>query len=222
MRVLIVEDDHRLATSIRQSLEEVGIAADAVYDGEDAVAAAIATAYDAILLDVMLPKVDGISVSRQLRSRRMHAPILMLTAKDAVDDRVRGLEAGADDYLIKPFAMREVVARIKALTRRHLPDRGTILVAGPYALDTGARVLKVHGKQVPLTAKEFAILEYFMLHRGQVLSRDQIIEHAWDYDFDGGRNLIEVYLNRLRRKLAPPGTTDPFVTMRGAGYRFEP
>lgn len=221
MRVLVVEDDHRLATSIRQSLEEAGFAADAVHDGEDALAAALATPYDAILLDVMLPKVDGLSVSRQLRSRRMHAPILMLTARDAVEDRVRGLESGADDYLVKPFAMREVVARIKALTRRHIADRGAVLNAGPYSLDTGARVLRVEAEPVAVTAKEYAILEYFMLHRGQLLSRDQIIEHVWDYDFEGGRNLIEVYINRLRRKLTPNGIKDPFVTFRGAGYRFE-
>lgn len=221
MRVLVVEDDHRLATSIRQSLEEAGFAADAVHDGEDALAAALTTSYDAILLDVMLPKIDGLSVSRQLRSRRMHTPILMLTAKDTVDDRVRGLESGADDYLVKPFAMREVVARIKALTRRHIADRGAVLKAGPYALDTGARVLRIEGNPVALTAKEYAILEYFMLHRGQLLSRDQIIEHVWDYDFEGGRNLIEVYMNRLRRKLTRHGIKDPFVTFRGAGYRFE-
>src|SRR5215469_12913742 len=222
MRVLIVEDDHRLAASVRRGLEDDGIAADLVYDGEEAVAAALTTSYDVILLDVMLPRIDGIEVSRQLRNRRMHAPILMLTARDSVDDRVRGLESGADDYLVKPFALREVVARIKALTRRHLADRTALVTAGPLALDTSARRLAVAGRPVELTPKEFAILEYFMLHQGLLLTRDQVIEHVWDYDFEGGRNLIETYINRLRGKLTQAGASDPFVTMRGArGYRFE-
>ncbi len=222
MRVLIVEDDHRLAASVRRGLEDAGFATDVVFDGEEALAAALATPYDVILLDVMLPKIDGLEVSRQLRSRRMHAPILMLTARDSIDDRVGGLESGADDYLVKPFALREVVARIKALSRRHLSDRTAVLTAGPVALDTSAHRLTVGGQQVELTPKEYAILEYFMLHQGQLLTRDQVIKHVWDYDFEGGRNLVETYVNRLRSKLAGAGASDPFATVRGArGYRFE-
>jgi len=222
MRVLIVEDDRRLAASVRQGLEEAGFAADTVYDGEEAVAAALTTDYDVILLDVMLPKLDGIEVSRQLRRQRMHAPILMLTARDSLEDKVLGLERGADDYLVKPFALREVVARIKALTRRHLVDRTSMLAAGPISLDTGARQLTVRDTYVPLTAKEYAILEYFMLNQNQLITREQVIQHVWNFEFEGGRNLIEVYIGRLRKKIVEAGAGDPFATLRGAGYRFEP
>jgi DNA-binding response OmpR family regulator len=221
MRVLIVEDDHRLASSLRRNLGEAGIVADAVHDGEEGLEAARTTAYDVIVLDVMLPGLDGMEVSRRMREARVHTPILMLTARDSVDDRVRGLESGADDYLVKPFAMREVVARIRALARRHLPQRSGLLRAGKVTLDTGAHVLRVDGNLVELTTKEFAVLEYFLLNQGRLLTRGQIIEHVWDYDFDGGRNLIEVYVGRLRRKLIEAGGSDPFVTVRGSGYRYE-
>jgi len=222
MRVLLVEDDHRLSQSLARGLEDAGFSVDAVYDGDEGLAAALAMPYDALILDIMLPGLDGLQVSRQLRARRVHTPILMLTARDAVDDRVGGLEAGADDYLSKPFALRELVARIRALARRHLPDRAAILSAGPIVIDTGARELRVRGKPISLTAKEFAILEYFLLHPRQVLSQTQILEHAWHYDFEGGRNLVEVYVGRIRRKLTAAGSPDPLLTLRGAGYRFEP
>jgi DNA-binding response OmpR family regulator len=192
-----------------------------VHDGEEGLEAARTTAYDVIVLDVMLPGLDGMEVSRRMREARVHTPILMLTARDSVDDRVRGLESGADDYLVKPFAMREVVARIRALARRHLPQRSGLLRAGKVTLDTGAHVLRVDGNLVELTTKEFAVLEYFLLNQGRLLTRGQIIEHVWDYDFDGGRNLIEVYVGRLRRKLIEAGGSDPFVTVRGSGYRYE-
>ncbi len=133
---------------------------------------------------------------------------------------MRGLEAGADDYLVKPFALREVVARIRALTRRHLDDRAAVLRVGPVELDTAAHVLSVHGQPVSLTAKEFSILEYFMLNRGRLLTRTQVLEHGWPYDFGGGRNLVEVYIGRLRQKLVAAGAQDPFVTVRGSGYRY--
>ncbi len=222
MRILLVEDDHRLARGVCRGLVEAGFAVDTVYDGEEAIAAALTASYDVILLDVMLPKVDGVEVSRQLRSRHMHAPILMLTARDTVDDHIAGLEAGADDYLNKPFAMREVVARIKALTRRHLTNRSAVLEAGSLVLDTAAHKLKVHDREVALTAKEFAILEYLMLNRGRLTTRDQILEHVWNWGFEGGHNLVEVYIGRLRKKLTDAAAGDPIVTLRGAGYRFEP
>ena len=222
MRVLVVEDDRRLAASVRRGLEDAGLAADVVRDGEEALEAALTTVYDVILLDLMLPLVDGIEVSRRLRGRRVRAPILMLTARDSIDDRVAGLEAGADDYLVKPFALREVVARIRALSRRHLADRTAVLTAGPLALDTSAHRLTVGGRPVELTPKEHAILEYFMLNQGQLLTRDQVIKHVWDWNYEGGRNLVETYINRLRRKLAAAGAGEPFETVRGAGgYRFE-
>jgi len=220
MRVLVVEDDRRLAASLRRSLMESRMAVDIAHNGEDGLEAASATPYDVIVLDLMLPKLDGLEVTRRLRERRVQTPILMLTGRDGVDDRVAGLEAGADDYLVKPFALREVVARLRALTRRHVPDRKSQLKAGKLLLDTAAHTLTVDGHEVDLTAKEFAILEYFLLNRGRLLTRGQILEHAWDYDFEGGRNLIEVYIGRLRKKLIEAGGHDPFVTVRGSGYRY--
>ncbi|HEY4871172.1 MAG TPA: response regulator transcription factor [Candidatus Dormibacteraeota bacterium] len=222
MRVLLIEDDRRLAASIQRGLGESGLAVDLAYDGDDGIAAALSAPYDVVVMDVMLPGTDGLAVSRHLRQQKVSTPILMLTARDAVDDRVSGLEAGADDYMVKPFAMRELLARIRALARRHLPDRTSVLTVGSIVLDTAAHALKVSGKSVELTAKEFAILDFFMHHPGRLLSRTQIIEHVWDYDFDGGHNLVEVYMGRLRRKLTEAGAPDPFVTIRGAGYRLEP
>lgn len=220
MRVLIVEDDRRLAESLRRSLVESRMAVDVAHDGEEALAAAASTTYDVIVLDVMLPRLDGLEVTRSLRERRVDTPILMLTARDGVDDRVAGLDAGADDYLVKPFALREVVARLRALTRRHVPNRKAQLRAGNLLLDTAAQTLTVDDRAVELTAKEFAILEYFLLNQGRLLTRSQILENAWDYDFEGGRNLIEVYIGRLRKKLIEAGAGDPFVTVRGSGYRY--
>jgi len=220
MRVLVVEDDRRLAASLRRSLVESGMAVDVAHDGEEGLAAASSTPYDVIVLDIMLPRLDGLEVTRRLREQRVETPILMLTARDGVDDRVGGLEAGADDYLVKPFALREVVARLRALTRRHVPNRKAQLTAGKLLLDTAAHTLTVNRREVDLTTKEFAILEYFLLNRGRLLTRSQILEHAWDYDFEGGRNLIEVYIGRLRKKLIEAGAGDPFITVRGSGYRY--
>ncbi len=222
MRVLLVEDDRRLAAGLQRGLGESGMSVDTVHEGTDAVASAIATPYEVIVLDVMLPGASGIDVAREIRNRKVGTPILMLTALDAVEDRVRGLEAGADDYLVKPFALRELIARLRALARRHLPDRSAVLRSGPMLLDTAAHSLTVGGKEVRLTAKEFAILEFFMHNPGRLLTRSQVLEHAWSYDFEGGRNLVEVYMARLRHKLAAAGAGDPFVTVRGAGYRLEP
>jgi DNA-binding response OmpR family regulator len=222
VRILIVEDDERLASSLHRGLEEAGMAVDTAADGDDAMHMACAAAYDVIVLDVMLPARDGFSVATSLREKSVASPILMLTGRGAVEDRVHGLEVGADDYLVKPFALRELIARIKALSRRHLPDRASVLVAGKLKLDITAHRVTVAGADVELTAKEFAILEFFMLHRGQLLSREQILENVWDWDLEDGRNLVEVYIARLRRKLADAGAGDPFVTIRGAGYRFEP
>ncbi|HYM50877.1 MAG TPA: response regulator transcription factor [Candidatus Limnocylindrales bacterium] len=221
MRVLLIEDDRRLAASLQRGLGESGLAVDVVHEGEDGVAAATTVPYDAVILDLMLPGADGFAISRELRQRKVSTPILMLTARDAVDDRVRGLEAGADDYMVKPFAMRELIARIRALARRHLPDRTSVLTAGSIVLDTAAHSLRVRDQEVELTAKEFAILDFFLHNPGRLLTRRQIIEHVWDYDFEGGNNLVEVYMGRLRRKLIAAGAGDPFVTVRGSGYRLE-
>lgn len=222
MRVLVVEDDEQVAGSLRRGLRELGMAVDTAADGAEALAAAEAAPYDVIVLDVMLPGRDGYEVSRMLRRRRVGSRILMLTGRTAVDDRVQGLDAGADDYLAKPFALKELAARIRALTRRDLADRTSILSAGPILLDTGARRLTVGNRAIELTAKEYSVLEFFMLHRGQLLTREQVLDNVWDWDAESSQNLVEAYISRLRRKLVAAGTADPWTTLRGAGYRFDP
>lgn len=221
MRLLIVEDDAELAASLHRGLEEMGMAVDTAPSEAGAVAALAAARYDVIVLDVMLPGRDGLAVARELRRRRTSTPILMLTGLGSVEDRVRGLESGADDYLVKPFALRELVARLGALARRHLPDRTAVLEAGLLRLDTGAHRADVGGVAMSLTAREFAVLEFFMLHQGLVLSRERILENVWDFDLEDGHNLVEVYVGRVRRKLVAAGCDDPITTVRGVGYRFE-
>jgi DNA-binding response OmpR family regulator len=222
MRVLLVDDDRRLISLLRRGLAEAGVSADVVGDGDAALEAAAQTPFDVIVLDVMLPGTyDGFGVCTELRARRIHTPVIILTALESVDERVRGLEAGADDYLVKPFAFRELLARIRAQARRHLEDRNTVLEAGQVRLDTGGRELTVHGRPVEMTAKELAILEYLMHHPGRVLSRTQIEEHVWNYDFAGESNLVEVYVARIRRKLSTAGVDGMIATVRGAGYRLQ-
>src|ERR1700737_4454214 len=221
MRILVVEDDPELAASIAQGLEEAGMAVDTVGDGNAGLAAAMTVAYDVVVLDVMLPERDGFQVSAALRNRRVQTPILILTGRNSIDDRVTGLEAGADDYLAKPFAFRELIARVKALSRRHMADRTAVLRVGVVELDTTARALKVRGKAVVLTAKELAIMEFFLRHDGQILNREQILENVWDYSLEDGRNLVEVYMARLRKKFTEAGLPEAFVTSRGLGYRFQ-
>lgn len=221
MRVLIVEDDPRVAENVCIGLGRAGFEVDVAMNGDQALAAATAIDYDAIVLDVMLPGKDGIAVSRSLRGKGQETPILMLTALDEVVERVAGLDAGADDYLSKPFAMTELVARVKALVRRRLPGRRAIVEAGPILLDTGAQTVRVQGTLVRLTAKEYAILEFLMINRGQLVSRSQVLEHVWGLEMEGGDNLVEVLLGRIRRKLTQAGARNPVTTVRGAGYRFE-
>jgi DNA-binding response OmpR family regulator len=171
----------------------------------------------------MLPgSLDGFTACAELRRSRVRTPVLMLTARDAVEDRVRGLESGADDYLVKPFAFVEFMARLRALTRRHLEARSAVLHTGTLSLDTSARELSVSGRPVRLTSKEYSILEYLMHHPRQALSRAQIEEHVWNYDFESESNLVDVYVGRIRRKLAGAGATDQIATLRGMGYRFDP
>jgi two-component system OmpR family response regulator len=223
VRVLVVEDEVRLASLLRMGLQEEGFAVDVVDNGEDALSAARTTAFDLITLDVMLPgDADGFAVCAELRRQRIQTPVLMLTARDAVGDRVRGLQAGADDYLVKPFAFVEFLERLRALARRHLAERSSVLESGELSLDTAAREVRVRDQPVKLTSKEFVLLEYLMHHPRQVLSRGQIEEHVWDYDFEGGSNLVEVYMARLRRKLTSTGAGEHIVTLRGMGYRFDP
>jgi two-component system OmpR family response regulator len=223
VRALIVEDDLRLATTLKRGFKEAAVSTDIVGDSTEALAAATGGTFDAIILDVMLPGgQDGFQVCTELRRRKVQTPVLMLTARDAVEDRVRGLEAGADDYLVKPFAFQELLARVRALTRRHLEDRTAVLGAGSLTLDTASRRVTVAGEALVLTSKEFSILEYFLHNPGRLLTRTQIEEHVWNYDFDSDSNLVEVYVGRIRRKLAAAGMTTLLTTIRGAGYRLDP
>lgn len=215
----MVEGDHRLATSLRRALSDWGMSVHVAHDGEEGLATALREEYDVLVLDAALPLLSGEEVTRRLREQRVHTPILMLTALDMVEDP--GLDAGADDFLVKPFPQRELVARIRALGRRPLLERRPRLRVGDIVLDTAARTVRAGDVTVDLTGKEFSILEYLMVHRGRVLTKTQILEHVWHYDFEGGRNLVEVYVGRLRRKLVEAGASDPIVTVRGAGYRFD-
>lgn len=220
MRILLVEDNHRLNASLRQSLIEDGYAVDSAFDGEEGEELAVLTPYDVIVLDIMLPIKDGLEVCRSLRKKHINTPVLMLTARDTVDDRILGLDSGADDYLIKPFALGELRARLRALLRREGGEKSSLLVIGDLTLDPAAHVAKRGGQVVQLTAKEFALLEYFMRNADRMISRQMVEDHVWDYDFVSGSNVVDVYIRRLRRKLDEPFEVKLFETVRGAGYRL--
>lgn len=220
MRILVVEDEQKIADFIRKGLSEHGYAVDVAYDGDEAVDWPTVAEFDVIILDVMLPLRDGIEVCSVLRQRGVRTPILMLTAKDAVEDRVRGLDSGADDYLVKPFAFAELLARLRALTRRQPAVLGAVLQVGDVVLDTATRKVARGATPIDLTAKEYAILEYLMRHRNQVLTRTMIAEHVWNYDFDNASNVIDVHIRNLRRRIDDPFPTKLIQTVRGAGYRI--
>jgi two-component system OmpR family response regulator len=220
VRVLIVEDELRMASLIRRGLVTEGLAADVAATGEDALWMAQAHDYDAIVLDVMLPGLDGFETCRRLRGAAVWAPVLMLTARDAVEDRVAGLDSGADDYLVKPFAFAELLARLRALARRGESERPAILTVGDLRLDPATREVSRGQTVIELSSKEFALLETFMRHPGEVLSRLQLLEHAWDFAYDNRSNVVDVYIRRLRRKLDEPFGRESFETVRGAGYRL--
>jgi DNA-binding response OmpR family regulator len=220
MRVLIVEDEERLAQLIQHALSEQGLAADIAFDGEEALAWLDTASYDALILDLMLPDIDGIDLCRTIRKRGVQTPILMLTARDAIDDRVAGLDAGADDYLVKPFALAELQARLRALSRRPPNAVDTVLEAGGVTLDPAARRVWKNGAEIDLQNKEFRILEYLMRHPGQVLTRAMIADHVWGYDFPSVTNVIDVHIRSLRRKLGDPYPGELIQTVRGAGYRL--
>jgi two-component system OmpR family response regulator len=220
MRVLIVEDHVKMASLIRRGLRKEGMAVDVVGDGEEGVARAEATEYDAIILDVMLPGIDGFEVCRRLRADGVWSPILMLTARDAVKDRIAGLDHGADDYLTKPFSYAELLARLRALVRRGAVERPTELRVGDLRLDPARRQAWRGSEEIALSAKEFSILETFMRRPGEVLSRFQLLEHAWDYDYENRSNVVDSYIRLLRRKIDRPFGVDSIETVRGAGYRL--
>jgi two-component system OmpR family response regulator len=220
MRVLMVEDDVKMAGLVRRGLVEDGHAADVASTGEDAVWMAQAHPYDAIVLDVMLPGLSGFETCKQLRSAGVWAPVLMLTARDGVDDRVAGLDAGADDYLTKPFSFAELLARLRALARRGSFERPAELVVGDLRLDPATRRVWRGDTEVALSPKEFALLETFMRRPGQVLTRLQLLEHAWDFAYENRSNVVDVYLRYLREKLDRPFEKSSFETVRGVGYRL--
>jgi two-component system, OmpR family, response regulator len=220
MRLLVVEDEQRLAAGLRKGLEAEGFAVDVVYNGTDALWMARENPFDAIVLDVMLPGANGYQVCRTLRSESNWTPILMLTAKVGVWDEVEGLDTGADDYLAKPFSYAVLVARLRALLRRGARPRPTVLGVGDLRLDPAARDVWLGGVQIALTPREFAILEYFLHRPGEVLSKKDILDHIWDFDFDGDPNIIEVYVRRLRTKLHRSQDRPVIETLRGAGYRL--
>jgi two-component system OmpR family response regulator len=220
MRVLIVEDELRMASLIRRGLTNEGLAADVAARGADALWMAEAHDYDAVLLDVMLPDIDGFEVCRRLRAAGVWAPVLMLTARDSVEDRVAGLDSGADDYLVKPFSFAELLARLRALARRGDGERPAVLVVDDLRLDPATREVTRGSTTIQLTAKEFALLETFMRRAGEVLSRLHLLEHAWDFAYDNRSNIVDVYVRRLRRKIDEPFKRRSLETVRGAGYRL--
>ena len=220
MRILVVEDDRRLSGIIKRGLLEEGYAVDIAYDGEEGEYLAEDTAYDLIILDIMLPKKDGIEICQDLRLRKINTPIFMLTARDTVEDRVKGLDAGADDYLVKPFAFNELLARVRALLRREGLSKSPRLQVGDLTVDTLTREVWRGGRRIEMTNKEYIILEYFMRHPNMVITRTMLGDHAWDYEFDTMSNLIDVYIRRLRRKIDEGNQGSLIQTVRGAGYRL--
>jgi two-component system, OmpR family, response regulator len=220
MRVLVVEDEIKMASLIRRGLRSEGLAADVAIKGEDALWMAAATEYDVIVLDVMLPGMDGFEVCRRLRADGVWAPVLMLTARDAIEDRVQGLDTGADDYLVKPFSFAELAARLRALARRGPIERAPVMLAGDLHLDPSSRRVWRADADISLSPKEFALLETFMRRQGQVLDRFQLLEHAWDGEYENRSNVVDVYVRYLRQKIDRPFGVESIETVRGAGYRL--
>ena len=218
MRILVVEDEKKVAGFIKKGLEEETYAVDVAYDGEDGLHLGVEGQYDLIILDIMLPKIDGLEVLSQLRDQGSDAPILLLTAKDAVDDRVAGLNKGADDYLTKPFAFSELLARVRVLLRRGKAEVKTTLQISDLTLDLVSHKVNRGGDEIELTGKEYSLLEYFMRNQEKVLTRTMIAEHVWDYNFDTFTNVIDVYINHLRKKIDKDRQSKLLHTLRGVGY----
>jgi len=222
MRLLIVEDDHKIANAIKKGLEQEHFAVDISFDGKDGLGQALTIDYDVIILDRMLPEIDGIEICRILREKNNHIPIIMLTAKDRLNDKVEGLNCGADDYLTKPFAFLELLARVRALIRRPQKVDGNILTVGSLSLNTSNYEVSRKGKNIPLSSKEFSLLEYLMRNPDRILTKDNIISHVWDYDADILPNTVEVYIGYLRNKIdkGHPESKKMIKTARGFGYKL--
>jgi two-component system OmpR family response regulator len=220
VRVLVVEDKAKLATVLSRGLRKAGLSADVSATGEDAIWMTASTPYDAVILDVLLPGIDGFETCRRLRSNAVWAPILMLTARDGIDDRVTGLDSGADDYLTKPFSLRELLARLRALMRRGAAERPAVLVVGDLQLDPASRRLWRGESEILLSQKEFALLEALMRRSGEVLSRLDLLESAWDQSYENRSNIVDAYVRRLREKVDRPFHARSLETVRGAGYRL--
>lgn len=218
MRILVVEDEHRMALYVSQALIEEGFAVDLAHDGARGLELAQMYDYDGVVLDLMLPRLDGLALCRRLREKGRQVPVLILSARDMVEDRVRGLDAGADDYLIKPFAVAELTARLRALQRRHQRTETPTLTVGSLQLDPATRVVRQAGRAVTLTQKEYALLEYLMRRSGYVLTRSMIAEHVWDFTFDHASNVVDVYVKHLRDKIDEPGRESFIQAVRGVGY----
>jgi two-component system OmpR family response regulator len=220
MRLLVVEDEARLALLLKRGLEEQGYVVDVTGDGAEALWLATEAAYDTVVLDVMLPSLDGLEVTRRLRSGGRWAPVLLLTARDGIDDRVAGLDAGADDYLVKPFSFAELAARVRALVRRGQVERPAVLEVGELRLDPARRQAWRGQQRLDLSPKEFALLELFLAHPGVVLTRTRILEHVWDFAYDPASNVVDQYVGYLRRKIDRPFGQQDLETVRGVGYRL--
>lgn len=222
MRILIIEDEHKIARALKKALEQESYAVDVAYDGDDGYAMATTEPYDAMIIDRMLPgEYDGLSILKHLRAKQVHTPILFLTALDSISQRAEGLDSGADDYLIKPFALEELLARVRALLRRPAEQTSTILKAGDLSLNTVTYEVEREGKAISLTSKEFALLEYFLRNPNRPLSKEMIISHVWNYDADILPNTVEVYVRYLRAKIDAPFAKPLIHTMRGFGYKLQ-
>lgn len=218
MRILFAEDERDLNDIITKKLTSQGYSVDSVYDGEEAIDILSYTDYDAVILDIMMPKADGFAVLRALRSKGKNTPVLFLTARDSVQDRVAGLDSGANDYLVKPFSVEELLARIRAMTRTAFGVSDSLLSVGDLTMDTAAKIVKRGGKEIPLSAKEYALLEYLMHNAGIVLSREKIENHIWNFDYEGGTNVVDVYIRYLRKKIDEGYDKKLIHTVRGRGY----
>lgn len=218
MRILVVEDERDLNAIITRKLQSDGYSVDSCFDGEEATDCMQVAEYDGVILDIMMPKKDGLTVLREMRDKGDRTPVLLLTAKDAVSDKVKGLDLGADDYLVKPFSFAELTARIRAMLRKHTSAVSSVISVGDLTVDTASHRVVRSGKTIELSAKEYALLEYMVRNSGVVLSREKIENHIWNFDYDGGTNVIDVYISYLRKKIDSGFDRKLIHTIRGSGY----